>query len=319
MRVTICWTDVEGTPAYVSTGDTIVDPTNLMLVNDLDLRVTEGGNTYFPWILDPANPSNAATTADNFRDNVEQVYIASPSSGDYTITVNHKNSLTNGSQAFSLIMSGAYFSDQSLPVGLSTFSATQYLNNVKLHWLTESEEKNLGFEIYRAEEDGDFHLIADYRNNPQLKGSGNSSTMTEYSYLDENIKTGRIYRYKLADVDYAGKRTYHETTSVYIDADKFSNDLNLENIVADEFKLLTNYPNPFNPQTKISFTLPQETNVSLNIYNEQGKLITTLVEQKLGRGSYAYNWVAQNLPSGIYFYTLTANGKSKTRKMILLK
>lgn len=101
-KVTIVWTDPAATPVALS-----LDPTDKMLVNDLDLRVTQGASTYYPWSLDGSNPSNAATnTGDNDTDNVEQVYIASPSVTSYTITVNHKSSLSSGSQDFAIIVSG---------------------------------------------------------------------------------------------------------------------------------------------------------------------------------------------------------------------
>jgi hypothetical protein len=102
IRATICWTDPAG-PAPGAQND----PPTLMLVNDLDIRITKDAVTYEPWVLDPANPANAATTGDNFRDNVEQILIAVPESGDYTISVTHKGAtLDSGSQAFSLIITG---------------------------------------------------------------------------------------------------------------------------------------------------------------------------------------------------------------------
>jgi len=103
IKVTICWTDPKGTPPSPS-----LDPVTPMLVNDLDLTVDDGaGTTYYPYILDKNNPSNAATTGDNDVDNVEMVYIENPTPGNtYTITVNHKGTLSGGSQAFSMIISG---------------------------------------------------------------------------------------------------------------------------------------------------------------------------------------------------------------------
>jgi hypothetical protein len=78
-----------------------------MLVNDLDLRVVgPGGTTHEPWILDPANPGNAAATGDNFRDNVEMVVIDAPTSGTYTVRITHKGSLTSAPQDFGLILTG---------------------------------------------------------------------------------------------------------------------------------------------------------------------------------------------------------------------
>lgn len=98
---TICWTDHEGNPVAPS-----LNPTDLMLINDLDIRVTRNDETFFPYVLDPANPSLGATKGDNFRDNVERIHIENPVSGNYTITVSHKGVLEGNAQNFSLIISG---------------------------------------------------------------------------------------------------------------------------------------------------------------------------------------------------------------------
>ena len=101
LAATICWADVPGTPQ----APVLNSPTS-MLVNDLDVRLQRGQATYLPWILDPANPANAATTGDNTRDNVENVEIASPAAGLYTLRISHKGSLSGGSQTVSLIITG---------------------------------------------------------------------------------------------------------------------------------------------------------------------------------------------------------------------
>jgi hypothetical protein len=106
LKVTICWTDPPGTSPASS-----VDPTNRMLINDLDLRVIRGSTTNSPWVLDPVTRTNAPTTGDNIRDNVEQVVITNAVSDTYTIRVTHKGTLvdTNGvaaSQRVSILMSG---------------------------------------------------------------------------------------------------------------------------------------------------------------------------------------------------------------------
>src|SRR5690606_29791666 len=77
------------------------------LVNDLDLRVSDGLLTYYPWKLDVNNPSAAATKGDNTLDNTEQVVIENPIPGHtYTITVSHKGNLVNNQQVFALVASG---------------------------------------------------------------------------------------------------------------------------------------------------------------------------------------------------------------------
>ncbi len=102
LTVTLAWTDPAGTPPSIS-----LDPSDPILVNDLDMRITKDAATYSPWILDPASPSAAATTGDNSRDNVEQIDIASPVSGKYTLTITHKNTLDSSApQPFSLVVSG---------------------------------------------------------------------------------------------------------------------------------------------------------------------------------------------------------------------
>lgn len=102
LMVSISWTDRPGTA-----NNGVEDPTDLNLVNDLDVRVIKTDNTtYFPWTLDPANTFNAPVrTQDNFRDNFEKVQVDNPG-GTYNIVVTHKGTLTGGSQNFSLIVSG---------------------------------------------------------------------------------------------------------------------------------------------------------------------------------------------------------------------
>ncbi|MBN2445614.1 MAG: S8 family serine peptidase, partial [Phycisphaerae bacterium] len=115
LRASICWTDVPGTPP----GD-VLNPTTKMLVNDLDLRVIKASpsTTYYPWTLNPSSPSSGATTGDNDTDNVEQVVVSSPGTNTYTIRVTHKGSLSGGSQAYALIITGA--------ASISESQGTQY-------------------------------------------------------------------------------------------------------------------------------------------------------------------------------------------------
>lgn len=102
LAATICWTD----PAGTAITNTTIDPTTRALVNDLDIRITQNGTTFYPWKLNVASPTAAATQADNNVDNVEKIYIASPTPGAvYTITVTHKGTLAS-SQRFAFIVSG---------------------------------------------------------------------------------------------------------------------------------------------------------------------------------------------------------------------
>jgi hypothetical protein len=103
ISVTLAWTDVPGTPPAAS-----LNPTTLMLVNDLNVRVIRNSSstTFFPWRLNPSNPAAAATQGSNFRDNVEKVNVNNPTPGFYTIRVNHSGTLTGSQQAYALIIDG---------------------------------------------------------------------------------------------------------------------------------------------------------------------------------------------------------------------
>ncbi|MBI5020618.1 MAG: S8 family serine peptidase [Ignavibacteriales bacterium] len=103
IRASICWTDPAGTPVAPA-----LDPTNIMLKNDLDLRITKprDNNVYNPWILNPTSPTAAATTGDNIRDNTEQISISPTERSVYTVQITNKGTLTGGSQYVSFVVSG---------------------------------------------------------------------------------------------------------------------------------------------------------------------------------------------------------------------
>lgn len=105
----------------------------------------------------------------------------------------------------------------------------------------------------------------------------------------------------------------------------------ISNNVPSSFKLYNNYPNPFNPTTKITFSIPlikvgdpawtegAGGFVTLKLYDLLGHTVATLVNEKLSPGTYEINWDASNFPSGVYFYKLITNEFVTTKKMILLK
>ena len=87
----------------------------------------------------------------------------------------------------------------------------------------------------------------------------------------------------------------------------------------DEFVLEQNYPNPFNPSTTIKFSLAEKSFVTLKVYDIIGSEVASLVEEEKPSGSYEINWKADQLPSGIYIYSIRAGNFAQTKKMILLK
>jgi hypothetical protein len=86
-----------------------------------------------------------------------------------------------------------------------------------------------------------------------------------------------------------------------------------------DFTLTQNFPNPFNPTTKINFSVPQSGFVNIDVFNALGQKVTTLVNEQMNAGNYSTDFNAVNLTSGIYFYKMTSGNFTETRKMILLK
>jgi photosystem II stability/assembly factor-like uncharacterized protein len=96
----------------------------------------------------------------------------------------------------------------------------------------------------------------------------------------------------------------------------------VNNSVPDKFSMAQNYPNPFNPVTKIRFEIPagnSNENIVLTVYNALGKEVSTLVNGNLQTGVYEIDFDGSNLPSGVYFYKLTAGGFTDVKKMTLIK
>ncbi len=98
----------------------------------------------------------------------------------------------------------------------------------------------------------------------------------------------------------------------------------LGNEIPAEFKLYSNYPNPFNPVTTIKFDIPVSdrvmlSEVKLTVFDVTGKVIAIIVNERLNPGKYEIAWDASQFASGIYFYRLTAGEHTGIRKMILLK
>ena len=99
----------------------------------------------------------------------------------------------------------------------------------------------------------------------------------------------------------------------------------VNNIIPTKFALSDNYPNPFNPTTNISFSIPMQTDVRINIYNIMGQLVANVTNEQLNAGTYSMQWNGTDqsgnmLPSGLYFYELEAGNEFRQiKKMTLVK
>jgi hypothetical protein len=113
----------------------------------------------------------------------------------------------------------------------------------------------------------------------------------------------------------------HQTCEVWSNTwigDQSTVDIDKE-VIANEFALFPNYPNPFNPVTTIGFSLPNAQQVSLSVYNLIGQEVVSLVNKELPAGYHTINWYAGSMASGVYLSRLSSGGKTSTQKMLLLK
>jgi len=200
----------------------------------------------------------------------------------------------------------------SLPVELSSFTSTVNRNNVLLNWTTSSEDNNARFEIERIEIKNQNSV---WIKAGTINGNGTTTQSKNYSFEDRNIPTGK-YKYRLKQVDYNGNFEYHELNNEVIVGipSKFSLSQNYPNPLLSQ-----NYPNPFNPATKINFEIPSISNVSIQIFDVTGKLITELLNKEIQPGYHTVEFNAVNISSGIYFYRLKTDNFIVTKKMVLMK
>jgi len=205
----------------------------------------------------------------------------------------------------------------SLPVELSSFTVSASGNNAILKWETTSETNNAGFEIQKSE---DVTLSAnevsvskgrsqksEWKTIGFVNGKGTTTEKQTYSFSDPspvNRNLSPVF-YQLKQVDTDGKTSLSQILSFMG--------------TPSSFEVTGNYPNPFNPATTIKFTLPEVSNVVVKVHNIIGQEIVTLVNGKMDAGVKEVRFDAKGLSSGIYFYSVSANGKTFTRSMTLLK
>lgn len=196
------------------------------------------------------------------------------------------------------------FWDNPLPVELVSFASSVSGRDVKLVWTTASELNNAGFDIERKSGNEAWTKTG------FVQGSGTVFENRNYEFTDRNLHSGS-YMYRLRQADYNGSFEYFD----------------LQNQVTiglpEKFELQQNYPNPFNPSTKIGFALPGDGNVTLKIYDNNGRLVETVISSYMAAGYYSKEFNASSLASGIYYYSLEFKGHNfsqmKVLKMTLIK
>ncbi len=187
----------------------------------------------------------------------------------------------------------------SIPVELTSFSATSVETGALLQWQTATETNNKGFYVERSSNGINWNKLS------FVNGKGTTTNETDYTFLDKEPLIG-ISFYRLVQVDFDGTMKIHGPVT-------------FNNNIIHSFDLEQNYPNPFNPVTTINFSLPNDGIASLKVYDVLGNEVDVLLNgfQKAGRQSIQFD--ASKLSSGIYFYELRSGNEVKRMKMNILK
>jgi hypothetical protein len=188
----------------------------------------------------------------------------------------------------------------TVPVELFSFTANVISGIINLNWSTASEVNNLGFNVERSANKSDWTKIA------FVQGHQNSTSTIAYSYFDKSVSKSGKYYYRLKQLDDNGSY-------------KYSNIVAIDLIAPATFDLCQNFPNPFNPTTTISYTLPERSKVVLSIYNELGQKVAELFNGEITAGSHSVEWNAGKFVSGVYFYELKTEKFTSVKKLILMK
>lgn len=195
--------------------------------------------------------------------------------------------------------------DLPLPVELSSFVSNVNGRDINLNWATQTEKNSDKFNIERKTTGTDWGLIG------SIKATVLSNSPKQYSYTDKNLQSGK-YLYRLKMIDNDGTFEYSKVIETEVSVPK-------------DFELSQNFPNPWNPSTKINYTVPSDSKVILEVYNITGERISQLVNEDQAAGYYSVGFGSSNLSSGVYFYRITTvdkatgNNFSAIKKMIMLK
>ena len=181
-----------------------------------------------------------------------------------------------------------------LPVELVRFEGIVDGNEIRLNWKTASELNNAGFEVQFADPSDDTFKAIGF-----VSGAGTTTETKSYTFRHKPVgHAGKKVLYRLKQIDFDGTFSYSDTIEIKMP-------------IKEEIVLYPAYPNPFNPSTRFSFSLPTESAVRLTVYDATGRLVETLVEGVLPAGYHEEFFViSEHLTSGLYLFRLTSETPS---------
>lgn len=210
--------------------------------------------------------------------------------------------------------------NQTLPVELSSFTATVSSElSVTLQWVSESETNHAGYNVYRSESED---LDSALKINTQIIDNGAANgTQISYVYSDFETYNNMQYYYWLESVSLSGVSEFFGPISVIIG--NLEDEPELPEIQLNTM-LLSAFPNPFNPNTNLRYSIREAGKVTLEVFNLKGQLIRSFNCNHDSPGFYQLAWDGRDkdgqlVSSGIYMCRMTSGKYISTRKMILAK
>ncbi len=190
--------------------------------------------------------------------------------------------------------------------------------NPRIDWNSNSELDFGYYEIWKK---------IDNWFDPDVDWFANSTTTSNYYIdLDEQgwgtFGPPRDVYYKIKAVDINTNESSFSSSVIFRCEQHLNKNGVLPEFVSKEplvYELKSNYPNPFNPTTQISYQIPENSFVNLIVYNALGQEVAQLVNQHQSSGQYSVKFNAANLPSGVYIYKLQTNNFSDVKKMLIMK
>jgi hypothetical protein len=216
-------------------------------------------------------------------------------------------SISSGICTLNLYVNTASAASSSIPQNLRVAADGSY--HPVFTWDNNSENDISLYEVWRKIDDGSWTSIA---------------TTTTNSYTDNQViippAHDKHFKYKVRAKD---TQNYYSVYSDEVAVEgykiyKISED-ETGNEIPEALLLSQNSPNPFNPTTKIRFSIPSNGYVSLKVYDILGREVAVLANRVLEAGQYEYNFNGENLASGTYIYCLRTNNKTITKKMLMIK
>jgi len=242
---------------------------------------------------------------------------ADRSGGTTSLSVSISASIDN-SEGVTRDLSVDFSTTWDVPVAAELASFTSQVTvdqGVLLQWGVASQSNNLGWEVFRSTDGRVFTKVSDL-----VLGDGNSDEFKSYDFIDSDLPQVDVLYYYLNQIDLDGTTSRSQIVEILLSPTAVA-ELALPSVNS----LQQNFPNPFNPETMISFDLSGDQVVNLTIYDMAGQVVRKLVDaQPMTVGSYKQMWDGRNdsgakVGSGIYFYQLRAGDFIAKKKMTLLQ